>query len=372
MEKILLTTLDFWPNKGGVANYYYNLAKNLPTSRLSILTCSKKVESNLKIHNKNLLYKFFWPKWLKEFFEVVYYVKYEKAKILWAGEILPTGTVLYLINKIFKIPYFVSTHGLDIMNTKKSFVKKYLTKKILNNAKFVTANSEYTKELLSEIVNDKDRIKIIYPGVNLEFKNIDENLKEITKKEYNLKNRKIVLTVGRVIKRKNQEAVINIIKSLKTEIPEILYIIIGNGDDLKHLKSLVKLYNLENNVMFLNNIENEMLPYFYNLCDIFIMISKTSKDDVEGFGIVYLEAGLFKKPVIASSNGGAKEAVLDKKTGLLIDENDSEKLEQYIRKLLLDDNFAKELGENAYIRIKEEFLWKNISQKLIKYIEGTE
>ncbi|MDD4304343.1 MAG: glycosyltransferase family 4 protein, partial [Patescibacteria group bacterium] len=167
-------------------------------------------------------------------------------------------------------------------------------------------------------------------------------------------------------------AVIKAIKSLKPEIPEILYIIIGNGENLEHLKSLVKLYNLKDNILFLNNIENEILPYFYSLCDIFIMTSKISKNDVEGFGIVYLEAGLFKKPVIATSNGGAKEAVLDKKTGLLINENEEEKLEQYIRKLLLDDIFAKELGENAYTRIKEEFLWKDISKKLIKYIESTD
>lgn len=369
MKKILLVTLDFWPNKGGVANYYYNLAKNLPISRLSILTCSKKVESDLKIFNHDLLYKYFWPKWLREFFVSIYFAKKEKAEILWAGEILPTGTVLYLINKIFKIPYFVSTHGLDIMNTKKNILKRYLAKKILNNAKFITANSESTKELLSEIIDDKEKIKVTYPGVNLEFRDIDENLKEIIKKEYNLKHKKIILTVGRLVERKNHEEIIKAIKSLKPEIPEILYVIIGSGPNLDHLKSLVKLHNLEENVMFLNNIDNEILPYFYSLCDIFIMTSKTSQDDVEGFGIVYLEAGLFRKPVIASYGGGAKEAVQDKKTGFLVSDNDSEKLEQYIRKLLLDENLAKQLGENAYSRIKEEFLWKDISKKLIKHIE---
>jgi len=125
----------------------------------------------------------------------------------------------------------------------------------------------------------------------------------------------------------------------------------------------------ENNIKILTNINDEELPYFYKLSDIFVMVSKTSSNDIEGFGIVYLEAGLFKKPVIASNQGGAPEAVINNQTGILIP-NNLEDLKNSINKLLKNPDLAQTLGHNAQTRIKKEFLWPDISKKLIKYING--
>lgn len=364
MKKTLLITLDFWPNRGGVANYYYNLIKNMPKDDVIILTSTKKQETSLRIYNKPLLYKLIWPRWLKALKETIKLIKKHNVKILWAGDLLPSGTVAYLINKRYKIPYFISLHGLDIMNAKKHFRKNKLAKKILNNAKFITVNSNCTKNLLNNLVDNKDKIRIIYPGVNENFTKIDNEKLNQIKEKYNLENKKIILTTGRLVKRKNHELVIKAVKELKKQIPELIYIIIGNGPNLNYLKNIV-----ENETIFLTNINNDELPYFYNLSDIFIMVSKYSKDDIEGFGIVYLEAGLFKKPVIASNQGGSKEAVINNETGILIEQSNIEMLKNSIIKLLENNELSNKLGNNALQRIKNNFLWKDISEKLINYID---
>jgi len=96
------------------------------------------------------------------------------------------------------------------------------------------------------------------------------------------------------------------------------------------------------------------------------MPSKNPCDDVEGFGIVYLEAGIFKKPVIASKFGGAKEAVLDGETGILVDEKNVEELKDKIELLLNDKDLRDKFGERAHDRIMKDFLWSKISKKLIE------
>ena len=368
MRNTLLITLDFWPNRGGVANYYYNLVKNFPRDNIFILTSAKKEDSNLRIYNQPLLYNLIWPQWLCALKTTIKLIKKHNVEILWAGDLLPSGTVTYIVHKLFKTPYFVSLHGLDIIDSQKKLRKRKLVKKILNNAKFITVNSQCTKNLLKDIVKDQNKIKIIYPGISEKFTTIENIKLNKIKDKYKLEGKKIILTTGRLVHRKNQQLVIDLFRELLEIIPNLNYLIIGDGPQKKDYNLKIKAYGLEDNIKILSNIENDEIPYFYKLSDIFVMVSKTSSDDIEGFGIVYLEAGIFSKPVIASTQGGSKEAVLENETGLLIKENDPEALKDAIIKLLKDKKLANKLGNNAQRRIKEKFLWKDISKKLIKYI----
>ena len=367
MKNTLLITLDFWPNRGGVANYYYNLVKNLPKENIFVLTSAKKENSNLKIYNQPLLYKLIWPHWLCALKTTIKLIKKHNIKMLWVGDLLPLGTVAYTIRKLHKTPYFVSLHGLDILNALKNKRKKLLAEKILNRAKFITVNSECTKNLLKNLVKDQAKIKVIYPGVNENFTKLDNNKLEQIKDKYNLKDKKIILTTGRLVKRKNHSLIIQTIKKLVKQFPNLIYLIVGNGPELKNYQLQVTGYKLHDHVQILTNIENDELPYFYKLSDIFVMVSKASQDDIEGFGIVYLEAGIFGKPAIASNQGGSKEAVIDNQTGLLVN-NDLEKLKTAVIQLLTNPDLAQKLGQNAEQRIKTKFLWPDISQKLIQYI----
>jgi phosphatidyl-myo-inositol dimannoside synthase len=360
MKKVLLITLDFLPNRGGVSNYYYNLYKNFPQDKIIILT-NVKGENSKNIIRKNLNFGMF--HFFNTIKEIKKIIELEKIEEILVGNILPIGKYAYILKKILNIDYYIFIHGLDIKLAQNKIIKKFLTKIILNNAKIVFANSESTKS----IIKTKTRIKILYPGVNENFKNIDENKKLEIVKKYNLEGKKIILTVGRVIKRKNHEFIIKAIDELKNEFSNLTYLIAGTGDNLEHLKNLA---TDNKNIIFLGDVSDEELPYFYSICDIFTMISHETKEDTEGFGIVYLEAALFHKPSIAANSGGAKEAVIHNESGLLINNENPEELKTAIKILLTNQDFVKKIGEKSYTRVIENFTWEKITNKLIQELDA--
>jgi phosphatidylinositol alpha-1,6-mannosyltransferase len=273
--KTLLITLDFLPNRGGVSNYYYNIFKNFPDNELVILTNVKGEESK-NIIRKNLNFGIF--HFFNTLKEIKNIIKQEKIEHILVGNILPIGKFAYFIKKSLKINYCIFIHGLDIKLAQNKFFKKFLTKKILDNAKTIFANSESTKS----IIKTKTPIKIIYPGINENFNNINQEKKLKIIKKYNLDGKKIILTVGRVVKRKNHEFIIRAISELKNEFNNLIYLIVGTGNNLEYLKNLTKN---NKNIIFLGEINDDELPYFYSICDIFAMISRETKNDTEGFGI---------------------------------------------------------------------------------------
>ncbi len=353
--KILLITMEYPPDKGGVGNYYYNLVKNLDNHQVEVFKASGKS-----------FYKFFWPKWLKLYFEIKKIVKKNRPDIIWVGQILPVGTVAYLIKKKFKIPYFVSTHGMDIMLPQKSLKKEKLMKKILAEAKFITSNSQFTKNELIKLNIDDNKVEVVYPGCHISNnpKSINHNQIELIKEKLNLKDKKVLLTVGRLVERKGQDMVIKAMPRLLESFPNLIYLIIGSGPIEKNLKSISQKLKIEDNVKIIKSVSDEELPTYYQLADVFVMSSRDIDGDVEGFGMVYLEAISFGLPVVAGNSGGVPEVVIDNQTGLLVVPDNVLDLSQKIFELFSDQKKGNQLASNGQKMIKEKFNWEIQAEKL--------
>jgi len=343
--KILLITMEYPPDRGGVGNYYFNLVKNLKAAEVEVF----KV-------NKNHFFKYFWPRWLKLFFELKKLVKKEKIDLIWVGQVLPIGEAAYLIKKLYKIPYFVSAHGMDIMVPQKKLRKETIMRKVLEQADFITANSQFTKTELLNLSLPDDKIEVIYPCPNY--------LPESNQKpDLDLTGKKVLLTVGRLVKRKGQDLVIEVLQDLVKEFPNLVYLIIGDGPEKE------KYFNKEN-VILLDNISDQELPGYYRLADIFVMPSRQIGGDVEGFGLVYLEAAIFNLPVIAGRSGGIGEAVLDNQTGLLVDPENKDDLTEKIRQILNNEDLGVRLSLEAKKRVEKDFQWPVQADKLREKIKG--
>jgi len=379
MKRTLLITLDFPPQGGGVANYWKNLCRFLNSDDLVVLTseheASLEFDQNEKylIYRKDLFYqaKWIYPKWLKLLSETIHLVKQEEVKQIVVTHILPCGTVAYIIKKFFNIPYFVSLHGLDAAYAAKSWRKRFLSRLILKNSQGIIVNSQYTKQLVGQNFKLKcdDKITIVYPCPNIDYEEIDEESLNIFKKEFRLENKKILLTVARLVKRKGHDYVIKALKQAIETIPNLVYLVVGKGVEESNLKDLVAGEGLIDKVLFFNDIQNSELPYFYSACDAFIMPSRLMSDgDVEGFGIVYLEANSFGKPAIAGRSGGIPEAVEHARSGLLIDPNSVEEISRAIVSLLNDQDVARQMGEYASCRVIEQFNWTRQASKLINIL----
>ena len=383
--KILLITMEYPPMQGGVGNYYFNLVQNLSNVEVAVLIneeipnnklpISKKFQitnSQFQIFRRIFFYKYFWPKWIKLFFEVRKLVKKEKPDLIWVGQVLPVGTVAFFIKKFLKVPYFASVHGMDIMLPQKSLRKEKLMMRVLKSAVFITANSEFTKKQLLNLEMEDGKIEVVYPCSHVSrnaYHVTDEKINEI-RNGLGLQNKQILLTVGRLVERKGQDKVIEAMSQLVKEFPNLMYLIIGNGPEAGNYKFQITNNKLQDKIKIISNVSDEKLPIFYQLADIFIMPARNIAGDVEGFGIVYLEAGSFGLPVIAGRSGGAKESVIDGQNGILVNPESVVEIKDSIKKLLKDDNLRNKLGEQGRIR-SAEFKWEVQAEKIIDKINPT-
>ncbi|MFH0854304.1 MAG: glycosyltransferase family 4 protein [bacterium] len=368
MKKTLLFTLDFPPRNGGVAKYYENLCAYFSYDKIAVLCQNESGGKDFdrrqkyKIFRKNLITRFpIWPKWIFSFFYLWRVNKKEGADIILVGQVLPLGTVAWIYKKLFKIPYGVFIHGMDIAMTNRIARKNKLARKILKNAEFIVANSEYTKGLIKGQGISGDKIKVVYPCVS----QITQNNTPYTTK----RREKILLTIGRLVKRKGQDMVIKALPKVLEKFPEMRYIIAGDGFDRKYLENLSKKCGIEKNVKFLGEISDEQKFELYADCDIFIMPSRDIDGDVEGFGIVYLEAALYEKPAIAGKSGGTAEAVLDGQTGVLVNPESIDEIRDAIIKLLANPDLANKFGVQGRKRVLSEFTLERQAEKIRKLYE---
>lgn len=376
MKKSLLFTIDFPPSKGGVAKYYENICFYLPPDKITVLanneTDGDKFDAlqKYKIYRKNLISKFpIWPKWIFSFFYLHKVVKKEKTEIILVGQILPLGTIALIHKKFFKTPYAVFIHGMDLGMAQRSKRKSKLAEKILRNAEFIITNSEYTKKLVIGQGIEANKIHVVYPCVDTRINaNVNTKLHEAPYTEGKI-YKPCLLTLGRLVKRKGHDMVIKALPKVIDEFPNVNYVIAGDGIDRAYLEGLAQKCGVRNNIIFTGEISDEKKYKLYEKCDIFIMPSRNIDGDVEGFGIVYLEAGLYEKPVIAGRSGGIAEAVLDGQTGILVNPEDIDEIADAIIKLLADPDLANKFGVQGRERVLREFNLEVQIDKLKKLLQ---
>lgn len=356
MRKALLVTLEYPPQVGGVANYCSNLVKYLPTEKIEVLTNQ---------HHELLAKRKYLP-WLKSFKKIRKIVREKNIDVLIIGQVLPLGTVAWLLNKYYKIPYIVLTYAMDVTFPQRYPRKKSLMQKIFNNAEKIITISRYTKYEIYKLLNNRDqgKIEIISPAPN-----INPEKFPITNSQFSNKEEKIILSVGRLVARKGYDTVIKSLPIILSKIPNLKYVIIGSGEYKKTLLDLVKKLNLQDKVIFKENLSDEKVAQYYHDCDVFIMPSReTQERDVEGFGLVYLEANSFGKPVIAGKSGGVEDAVIDGQTGFLVEPEDKQMIADAAIKILNNKDLANKLGEQGKLRVNREFSWLLKAKQLEKII----
>lgn len=386
MKKSLLFTLDFPPNFGGVAAYYHNICANFPSDRIVVLAPENPQAENfdsrqdfavirsnfteffpssgrLGFFNRFKIYFYFW--------RMIKIIKSRKIELIQVGNILPLGTLALLIKKFRKVPYMIYTHGLDIVYAQNFWRKKLLLKIIIKEASAIVTNSNYTRGELIKLGADNKKIIIVYPCSDLELTHFDKVEIENFKTAHELQDKKILLTAGRLVERKGHDQVIKALPEILRSVPDAIYVIAGGGPDLDRLKNLAAEDKLDQHVRFLGAISRKDLALCYSLADVFIMPSRQLKNgDVEGFGIVYLEANIYGKPAIGGRSGGVPEAIDDGKTGILVDPENAEEIAQAAIRLLTDSAYAQALGSRGAQRVREEFNWKKQAGKIIEAIRA--
>jgi phosphatidylinositol alpha-1,6-mannosyltransferase len=383
IRKSLLLTLEFPPQKGGTQKYYFNICNNLPSDKIVVLAPRVETQNfasllQCRIYRRKLLTKLIWPHWLPMVWHLWRVIKKEKIELIQVGQVLPCGTAVMIINKLLKIPYIVYTHGLDILNQPKGSKQYKLKQLILTEAQKVISNSEFVKNEVVKMGIERDKVEVVYPSVTPPAPPIrgatkrSSPIRGATKRSspirgatnvppliggagggVDLQNKKILLTVCRLVERKGVDLVIQALSKISEQVQDLVYVVVGDGSQKENLEKFGSESGVE--IIFTGRISDEELSAWYKICDAFILTPKKSESDVEGFGIVYLEANSYSKPVIGSRVGGVVEAIQNGVSGILVEPDNVEEIGQAIVKLFSDDELREKLGRQGRERVERDF-----------------
>ncbi len=263
----------------------------------------------------------------------------------------------FIISK--KIPIICLAHGNELLNKNKNKIKTIFN--VLNSTNVVVANSEYTLNLVKKIGLQKPMLKKIHPGTENIFQVSESKIKNLT-------GNPILLTLARLEKRKGHVYIINCIEKLINQFENLQYLIAGEGPEIRSLKKIVKTKKLNKNVIFLGKVNESQKKYIFKKTDLMVMptIDESVNHSIEGFGISYIEAALFRIPSIASNVGGTSEAVIHNKTGIIL--NNINELEQNLKELLTNKEKRLKLGKAAQERAINELQWDKIEKEYLSLI----
>lgn len=364
MKKTLVLTHEYFPFPGGVARYVYSLFKYYPDNKYFVITDNDQVKTQDNIINLKLINTFLKPSWLLGFLKIKKIIKQQNIEQIFTPNILPFGSLAYLLFKLYKIPYIISLHGLDINLALKN--KPKIANKILQSAKLIITNSKNTAKLIKHLDLPADKIKVIYPSVDLQ-KDIKQdklrNLKNklgITDKDF------VLLTVGRLNRRKGHDLVIRAMA--KNKDLSLKYLVVGQGEEQENLLKLAKNEQVNDQIIWAGQVADSELIYYYKLANIFVTPNRLTDVDVEGFGIVFLEAAECQLPIIAGSSGGVTEILTDQENALLINADDLLGLNKAIQLLATDKDRIKILAQRAFVRSQEFSTAKQQSAKLQQWL----
>ncbi len=365
IKKTLLITLEYPPMIGGVAHYYKNLVGEFAEGQIVVLDNST--------HQLLSTNRFLWPKWLKALWVTYRTIRRERIEHILVGHILPLGTVALILSWFLGKPYTVMTHAMDVtipFGPEGSKHKQRLMRLILQSAHTVTTVSTYTKMQLESLFDvDPRKIRLLYPCPHYNgFRYSEDQCAAMSAEldeRYQLHDKQVIVSIGRLVERKGVDYVIASMKLVKKQLPDARYIIVGDGPYRGMLEELVQKNDVADIVLFVGRATDADIAAWYARCDVFVMPSRELPSrDVEGFGIVFVEAASFGKPVIGGKSGGVLDAVLDGENGYVVNPMDIDMIQQAIVSILTDPVLAVSFGEEGRRRVKQYFEWSIQAKKL--------
>lgn len=374
-NNILLFTLEYPPHKGGIANYYENIVAHWPQDNIYVLTHKNNNDQTLKrVYYRNLVTNFIFSRWLPAFWYLIRVIKKNKIEHIIVGHVLPLGTVVLFLSKIMKIKYSVILHGMDAAWALKKKRKRRLTQNILKKAQYIICANSYVSKTIKEVLAPENdaKIHVVNPGVTNTPPQIpDSKIKEIRDKHH-LHDKFLLFSMGRLVARKGFQQVIKALPRISEDVSNVAYVVAGAGPFEEQLKQEVSKLtsSLRDNIVFLGKITDEEKWEWLEACDAFIMPSLNINGDFEGFGIVYLEANIMGKPVIAGKEGGVKDAVEQNTNGLLTDPRNPTSISWAVIKIATDKQLREKLGTQGRQRAKNDFNWDKQILKIYQIINN--
>lgn len=280
-----------------------------------------------------------------------------RPTVVHCGRALPEGISAMFARQLGGPPFVCWTHGEDLAMAETSRELAFLTRRVYANASLAFSSSWNTGRMLERIGVSADKIVVAHPGVDANRFSPSVSGSAV-RKRFVRGNEILLVSVGRLQRRKGHDLAIAAVSKLQAEGKQVRYLIVGDGEERPRLERLVHEAGVAERVHFIGEVAGADLPTYFAAADVFVLPNRVDQGDIEGFGIVFLEAASSGRPVIAGNSGGVPEAVADGVTGLLVGGTDVAELVAAIRMLISDPDLRARFGEAGRRRVLEQFTWE--------------
>jgi phosphatidylinositol alpha-1,6-mannosyltransferase len=284
--------------------------------------------------------------------------------IVHCGKALPEGLSAWIAQRTGGPPYVCWTHGEELGFASTSRELTWLTRLVLRGARAVVANSRHTRTLLTSGWGVPDaNVHVVYPGVDSERFRPDGDDGGL-RSRFASGDEFVLLSIGRLQRRKGHDTIIAALPAVRERIPNVQYLIVGNGPERESLRALADAKRVADRVHFVGAVPEPDLPKWYRAADLFVLPNRIDGADFEGFGIVFLEAAASGLAVIAGRSGGAPEAIEEGVTGCLVGGRDPLELATAIVGLASSPARRAQMGRAGRERVEREFTWDAAVRRL--------
>lgn len=371
MTKTLFITNDFPPRPGGIQTFVYEIVRRFEPSQVSVLTSSWAGDAQFDaLHDFEVVRaktQMLLPT-KKTFALAKEIIERNQIEQVIFGASAPLGLLAGPLRKLGIKKIVAFTHGHEV-GWAKTPVTKQLLRKISNEVDVLTYLTEYTKNQILKGLPKSAAAKMhqLLPAVDSQqFNTLNRDRGNELRTQIGFADRPVIVSVSRLMARKGHDQLIKTLPKVQEQIPGAALVIVGEGPYRNKLEKLVSQLSLERDVHFTGKVPFADLPKWYAVGDIFAMPCRTRSAgwDVEGLGIVYLEASATGLPVIAGDSGGAPEAVESDQSGYVVSGTNQDELVNRIVQLLADAQLRDQMGQFGRNWVQTNWTWENTFAKL--------
>jgi phosphatidylinositol alpha-1,6-mannosyltransferase len=376
MDKTLIVTNDFPPRPGGIQAFLHNMALRLDPGRLVVYASTWKrspegvaataafdAEQPFTVVRDPTTMLLPTPRVTRR---AVQLLREHDCTSVWFGAAAPLGLMAPALRRAGARRLVATTHGHEA-GWAQLPASRQLLRRIGEGTDTITYLGEYTRSRIAGALTPEaaGRMVQLPPGVDEKTFHPYSGGDRI-RARLGLSDRPVVVCVSRLVPRKGQDTLILAMPAILAREPDAVLLIVGGGPYAKELEKLAAETGVTDSVRFTGPVPWEELPAHFGAGDVFAMPCRTRRGglDVEGLGIVYLEASATGLPVVAGDSGGAPDAVLDGETGWVVRGGSVEETADRVATLLGDPELCRRMGERGRAWVEEKWRWDLLAERL--------
>jgi len=367
VAKTLCITNDFGPRAGGIETFVMGLIERLPIGSVVVYTSA---QGDTKEYDKNWL-DTFGVQVIRDKAKILLptprvsravqkVVRAEDIKVVFFGAAAPLAVMAGGLRRVGVKKIIALTHGHEVWWAK-LWPFKWALGYIGARVDHLTYLGDFTRSEISRALSVKAKAAMvkIAPGIDTTHFSPQPSAVQL-RSSLGLTDKKVIVSVGRLVHRKGQDSLISAMPEILRRHPDAHILMVGAGPYREHLEKLVTDLKLESAITFIGRIQHDDLPRYICVGDIFAMPSRSRLAglEVEGLGIVYLEASACELPVIAGKSGGAPDAVLEGETGITVDGRNPTEIAQAVIYLFDNPAQAVAMGRRGREWIYSTWRWE--------------